>query len=480
MAKVTFFKTKMNNKYIYSFNKKHILLSNNYFEKFYKADQNKTMHEGNIRNAKENNYYKEKYELLKKVGFFENLSGQDYLCGKINNNVIESELSNLSNLVFEITEKCNLKCTYCFYGENYSQYAKRKQFDLKLKDAYGVLEYLIPKWNSSLNISPEKEIFIGFYGGEPLLNISFIENVVKYIHTVTKNKFKFKFAITTNGVLLNKHINYLVKNNFSLTISIDGNKKNNSYRVFHDGKPSFDHVRNNILLIKKNFPEFFKTNVMLNAVLHDRNNLLEANKYTMKYFGKRLLGNVVNPLLDNKQFNYLGHDHSLKTEEHINYFISSEESQHFSRFLRNFSLKYFENYNSIFEIQNIKFTPTGTCLPFNKKLFITAQGLILPCETIGHQFALGQVNEGKVILDERYIANLYNVYFNQLISKCNTCYRINFCTDCLFLNLIQKNNKIRCKYLSEKEHRKFLADYYSFFENHPSIFKKIWGGTRYA
>jgi len=35
-------------------------------------------------------------------------------------------LANLNQLVFEVTDGCNLKCKYCAYGEFYDDYDKRE------------------------------------------------------------------------------------------------------------------------------------------------------------------------------------------------------------------------------------------------------------------------------------------------------------------------------------------------------------------
>lgn len=37
----------------------------------------------------------------------------------IGKNTVERNLINLQQLVFEVTDKCNLKCKYCAYGEMY-------------------------------------------------------------------------------------------------------------------------------------------------------------------------------------------------------------------------------------------------------------------------------------------------------------------------------------------------------------------------
>jgi uncharacterized protein len=39
---------------------------------------------------------------------------------------ITYSLANLPQLVFEITDVCNLKCKYCAYGEFYDDYDSRE------------------------------------------------------------------------------------------------------------------------------------------------------------------------------------------------------------------------------------------------------------------------------------------------------------------------------------------------------------------
>ena len=82
---------------------------------------------------------------------------------------------------------------------------------------------------------------------------------------------------------------------------------------------------------------------------------------------------------------------------------------------------------------------TGTCFPFSRKMYITVNGKILPCEKIGIQFALGQVINGRINLDLDAIAQKYNNYYTYMFSRCKECYMINGCKQCIFqLDLTKK------------------------------------------
>ena len=66
-----------------------------------------------------------------------------------------------------------------------------------------------------------QDVWLGFYGGEPLLSWPLVEKTVAY--ALKKFKNKFRFTLTTNGSLLNKeHILFFKKHHFDLVLSYDG------------------------------------------------------------------------------------------------------------------------------------------------------------------------------------------------------------------------------------------------------------------
>lgn len=493
MPRVTFFKTQQENLYMYSFNKNYILISNSIyirlFVKDFKADlqQIPNLIEESRRlityseySYSEYKYYINKYKMLKNVGFFE--EKKINIEGLISAKDIEYELSNSRSVVFEITEKCNLKCKYCFYGDNYNQYDKRFNYNLKIEDAKAVLDFIRSKWKTKINISPEKLIFIGFYGGEPLLNFPFINAIVTYCKKIIKTEaLNLKFNMTTNGVLLDKYMDFIVENDFIITISLDGDKQANSYRLHKNGKPSFDTVYKNVHLLKEKYPDYFSKNVKFNAVLHDKNNLIQIKEYIKKEFDSSIYGSTINPLLLGTKFKYESHKYDFNNKESLKCFLSSSETMGYNFFIRNYSNFHFENYNDVHYSNNEKFfLPTGTCNPFSRKIFITAQGKILPCEAIGHKFALGEVKNGKVQLETSAISVKYNNYYSQMRKYCASCHQMKFCTECLFLNIIKDDGSIKCKKTSNNEHSIFLSDYYSTFENVPNLYKEILENITYA
>lgn len=134
----------------------------------------------------------------------------------------------ISNLTLNITRRCNLKCSYCFESEEY-----RRKGDMTIDIAKKAADVF-------LSNDTEKQSII-FTGGEPLLNYNLIKELVKY---TTNQNLKVEFRVKTNATLLNEEkINFLIKNNFKIQISLDGNKiAHDTHRLFPNGKGSFNIV----------------------------------------------------------------------------------------------------------------------------------------------------------------------------------------------------------------------------------------------
>ena len=357
---------------------------------------------------------------------------------------IQKNISNLPQITFEVTDSCNLKCKYCGYGEFYDDYDARSNNMLDTKKAIVLLDYLIDKWNSPMNTSQGREVFISFYGGEPLINMDFIRKIINHVEQSTLFHNKCRFAMTTNGILLNKHLHYLVEHNVNLLISLDGDSEGHSYRVDHNGNNSFDRVFRNIKSIQKKYPDYFETNVNFNAVLHNRNSVEGIYKFIKNEFGKvpaisELNNTGVRRDRQDEFFDtYSNARESLyRSEDYTrikkDMFLKLGEIRDIGTFLFKHSGNFFQTYNDFFiNSENIKRTPTGTCRPFGKKMFVTATGKILPCERVGHQYALGYVDQDGVRIDFNKIADTYNLFYDKLSRQCNHCHNIDACMQCVF------------------------------------------------
>lgn len=108
-----------------------------------------------------NDYYVEKYNYLRRHNWLNN-NIDDIKFADLNIEDIKSELANISQVIFEVTDSCNLKCKYCGYGELYDNYDIRQDHKLDPIGAIKLLDYLNDLWNSKKNKSYKKKFILVF------------------------------------------------------------------------------------------------------------------------------------------------------------------------------------------------------------------------------------------------------------------------------------------------------------------------------
>ena len=84
----------------------------------------------------------------------------------------EKVSANAKTLIIELTEQCNLRCSYCVFDDNYenerSHSSKKISIDLAKKSIDDFLT------------RTSDEAYIIFYGGEPLLEFKIIKELTDY------------------------------------------------------------------------------------------------------------------------------------------------------------------------------------------------------------------------------------------------------------------------------------------------------------
>lgn len=410
---------------------------------------------------------------------------------KISSKEVKTNLLNLKQLVFEVTDICNLKCKYCGYGDLYEGYDPRRNNNLSIKKACNILEYLAGLWEENIDKSSNQPFTLGFFGGEPLIGMKFIKEVVQYAESLRIKGKKIYYNITTNGVLLDKYMDYLADKEFRLLISLDGDEKDNSHRVDHGNNNSHKKVFQNTKLIQRKYPNYFNRHVRFNTVLHNRNSVKSAYDFILTHFGKETSISQLNNSGIRKEnvkeylsmFKYvndsLEKDGNLESLED-KLFMGLPNLSQLSSFIYTHSGNKFDNQRSLlYDRDKIESIPTGTCTPFSKKMFITASGKILPCETVNHEFAMGQVHENKVEINLDNIAEMYNRYAFKFIEQCKTCAFGRTCTQCIFRFDDLQNPKNKCHhYAGNRAFNDYVKKKLDYLGNNPTLYKKILHNVR--
>lgn len=139
-------------------------------------------------------------------------------------------------LCLHIAHDCNLACEYCFAEEG--EYHGRRAL-MSFEVGKKALDFLVANSGSRVNLE------VDFFGGEPTMNWQVVKDLVLYGRSLEEphNK-KFRFTLTTNGVLLNDEIlEFANKEMSNIVLSIDGRKEvNDKMRPFRGGQGSYDLI----------------------------------------------------------------------------------------------------------------------------------------------------------------------------------------------------------------------------------------------
>lgn len=162
-----------------------------------------------------------------------------------------------------MTFACNMNCIYCFENQT-----KDKNTNLLIPERVDVIKELIDLFSADIDC-----LDYVFFGGEPLLNLDYVETISEYIirryPQITVN-----FSFTSNGTLINdRFIALCRKYHFKeIRVTIDGiSNVHNSRRVMKNGGNSYGLIIENIKKLCQNTD----IRTIINTVVDEDN----ANSY---------------------------------------------------------------------------------------------------------------------------------------------------------------------------------------------------------
>lgn len=145
----------------------------------------------------------------------------------------------------------------------------------------------------------------------------------------------------------------------------------------------------------------------------------------------------------------------------------------YNGFIDTFCGNTFKYFVELFQPEINTFIPTGTCPPFGKKVFLTVNGKVFPCEKIGNSFPLGQVTEDAVEIDFTKICDLYAGFYSKIIDCCKQCIIWNNCGQCIY-TFEEENNQAKCPiFWAKKEAGSYYSRFLSYAEENPDLYQKI-------
>ncbi len=152
------------------------------------------------------------------------------------------KLQHVTILYLMTAQGCNANCGYCPVQDIAKRYGASL---LSVEDAKAGIDL----WQNHLEdvFDDNRDYFVIFYGGEPLLNKSVIESSLQYLEAqkaAGKLPKRVQYMVATNGLLVDdSFVDLCLKYQMSVAVGLDGDAKaNDVLKIDVDGRPTFERI----------------------------------------------------------------------------------------------------------------------------------------------------------------------------------------------------------------------------------------------
>lgn len=317
-----------------------------------------------------------------------------------------------------VTEKCNLKCKYCY------EKGMDRVRDMDIDIANKTIDFICQKIQDERSDIP---LNIILHGGEPLMNFE----LVKYMHKEISKRVKEReviYDMTVNATILdNEKIDFICKNINNISVSVDGTKKSHDKnRIFPNGTGTYDiAIKNSKRLLDNRKDVRIRMTYSVNTVSELYESIVKILKDGFTN---------ITPVADYMALNWKETDIDILNDQ-----ISK---------LINIKKEYPNAYISLLDVKNLN-TKKGCCFGGITSFAIDIDGNLFPCalcvgndelklgnvldENINDELKLKNTIHEKV--NKTKIDELVDIYTSQN-KECIGCTRQEFCdsTRCKIIN----------------------------------------------
>jgi uncharacterized protein len=308
-----------------------------------------------------------------------------------------------------LAEACNLRCRYCYVDGN----AALNNGLMPWEIARQAIELVFGRAGDA------EEVYITFFGGEPLLNKPVLRRAIEYSQKLGVERGKrVSYSMTTNATLLDDEIIGLIKRyNFGLMISLDGPREiHDRMRPFAGGQGSFDRAATQVKRLMERRGSVTVRCTLSNQCL-DRPGIVEF----LENFGfARVAMSRCTGTVDHRGPYDLGPEENVVLKEQDRYFMDRLLGQ-LSRGDRIRFNPWASAIRNIHDRQNRRMR----CGVGRGCTTVGVDGRLYPCHRyIGMEpYVLGHVSTG---IDQRKLVSYLQGYFATK-AKCEHCWAINIC-----------------------------------------------------
>ncbi|MDE6845788.1 MAG: thioether cross-link-forming SCIFF peptide maturase [Lachnospiraceae bacterium] len=315
-------------------------------------------------------------------------------------------------LCLHIAHDCNLACKYCFAEEG--EYHGRRAL-MSYEVGRKALDFLVANSGSRVNLE------VDFFGGEPLMNWQVVKDLVAYGRSLeSAHNKKFRFTLTTNGVLLDDEVlEFANKEMANIVLSIDGRKEiHDLMRPHRGGQGSYDEV----------VPKYKKVAESRNQMNYYVRGTFTRNNLDFTKDVKHLADEGFEQISVEPVVAADTEDYALR-EEDVPVILAEYDKLALEYIRRKKEGKGFNFFHFMIDLEGgpcVAKRLSG-CGSGTEYLAVTPWGDFYPChQFVGQEeFLMGNVNEGITRTDIRDTFKTCNVYAKD---KCKDCFAKFYCS----------------------------------------------------
>ncbi|NOY82907.1 MAG: radical SAM protein [Kiritimatiellaeota bacterium] len=351
----------------------------------------------------------------------------------------------VNHLILGVTEGCNLRCSYCVFGDRYPQWPSHSTQSMSGDIGRRAVCYFAD------HSGEEESVILSFYGGEPTLEFELIKELVGYAKNLFQNR-AVVFALTTNGVNLSKGImRFLIENQFHVTVSLDGPEHiHDAQRVTRNGGGTFQKVIRTLQALRSLDKEWYDQHVRVACTVASPDSWLPALDFfrDCKFLPDSsapvsvawiraggLKGKVGDP---ESWKNWRRQRNSIEREllEVVAHLRDGDPSAHkrlgiTGAFLGLKDMRLIHLRNAQVGLwANGTLSPPGCCLPGEQRLFVTVDGRLFPCERANSQcvdLCIGDVLTG---IEPQRSVDIVRRFYDSNAEECLRCWALPICGLC--------------------------------------------------
>ncbi len=335
------------------------------------------------------------------------------------------------HLILNITERCNLRCRYCSFSGAYEDNRSHSSKVMSPEVIDAALRWYF-------GFRGRRELSLGFYGGEPLTDLSLLKYAVEVAKHLAPGSVKFR--LTTNATMLTEEAcRFLIQHDFRLNVSLDGPREvHDRYRVFPDGRGSFDAAWDGLMRLYRMDPGFFGSRVSFNVVAAAPIRLREIGSFMAEnpdiFQDHSVTVSRVNPYPSCLSDDILAMetDPSYPRQKAELFGVFRDKMLTGRVFPEDFVLSFFKSdfmdvHQRVMSDMKETTPSNGQCVPGDPKCFVGTGGDLYMCERVGSSRPIGSVGKG---FDTGAIVQIMRDYDAAFKERCAHCWAIRFCSKC--------------------------------------------------